>query len=68
LLRMFVGLVVRFDEEATAVVEAMMAETRFTGAREAQYAWYGALVRWGGMQSSRLCQVVHRLGQLEADR
>ena len=67
LLRMYVGLVVPFREEAVTVIEGMMAEEGFTGAWE-EHAWHGALVRRGRVQSSRFCQVVYRLGQLEAGR
>jgi hypothetical protein len=42
-----------------------MKEEGYKGAWEQQYTWYGELITWGRLQSSRLCRVCYRLGQLE---
>jgi hypothetical protein len=64
LLRVYVGLMVRFQEEAISI-EEMMTEEGYSGVWEEQYGWFRGLIKWGGLQSSRLCRVCYRLWQLE---
>lgn len=67
LVKMYVGLRARYEDEATQVVEEM--KTR-DGNDEAGsvYTWLGGLIKWGEVQASRICRVCICLGRLEEDR
>jgi hypothetical protein len=64
LVGMYVGLRARYGDEATRVVEEMKMQGGHGGG-ERGYAWFGGLIRWAGLQASRMCQVCARLGALE---
>ncbi|KAK3933607.1 hypothetical protein QBC46DRAFT_275436, partial [Diplogelasinospora grovesii] len=46
LLQVYVGLMVRFREEAIKVVKEMMKEEGYARGWKQQYKWYGELITW----------------------
>ena len=64
MVRMYVGLRARYGDEATRVVEEMKVQDG-QGGRESGMAWFGGLIKWAGIQASRICRVCVYLAALE---
>ena len=64
LVRMYVGLRARHGDEAARVVEEMKVQDG-QGERESGMAWFGGLIKWAGIQASRICRVCVYLAALE---
>ena len=61
-----VGLWLKHEGVATERIYEMMRDDGVSVEEaEKRYKWFGELVRWGGMQTNRLCRVFYMLCKLD---
>jgi superfamily II DNA helicase RecQ len=65
LIRLYVGFMVCYGGDGLGLVEKVAREEGFSGEPGQWYKWFGKRIIWGGIESSRLCRICYRLGQLE---